>query len=1216
MAEWSPLVTDRPLTAADPVRLSRYSDIDRLKGTIAAGPRIVFLWTPSKAGMTTFTNELLERVRQNGFDAGPFYPEYVDPLAPCASFDQWASDHCVARPLVILRDFPDQNDPEKGARCIRAFVTRYPTVTVLVPGRVQLFNSLETHEPPRFTHLPFPDFPGDPVEFATFSRAPNERGEICIAEFSLSRFPTGIVVDHFATLLAAAGASFENDSLHRLCDALAGHLYLLQAYLTELLRSREGLTSTAAACDRIAASECVRSYFSDLTTEVFRAPRNQYYLAHYVHRRRLRARTALHGLNFVTKEGDGFETPLIESFFHDTFTPETVLRAYFAEADWLTALSVARMLLASDHDVTSGTHYDRHAVLAMALSAAARAHDSGALRRFGLAYQQLHSRPERAAWRSNGLPDLMTELLGRGTHEPRPGQLALPPEVILDVVAAAVDIAAADADAPIAVAATTGRGRIYLLDSSGQRLICHEAWGEYANEWRRTPVEVNDRKWKLISALEQAVKSSIDFLSVRSTTEVQCHEIASRRELDTCWLFSIGIGDECIGILCVDNPPDVDDDSSPTAIRAILSRSLPALRHAHRIIQQQELGSVLRNALDLGRYAGETPFREPPDTVALCRRLGNMVKALEPSIANVTMHVVSGFATRVYRLIYSDFPEPGWPTNRYVPESSIRFDGDTDYVLYRCDPRLQEHDALPADVVTVLGPQRASAIGYLLRVPFRQVISLPGLAGREPGQVLGYCDFFTDFGTTLEQRTVEIVGALVTCFALSAQSRHALYRQYLYHRGVHLLDKALSDILSGASTSKEAVNRATFQLAELFDADLATYFSVNPDTHTCTIASACSSSEGVIALAPETLKNGAGLAEAAVAEKAATLWYAALSPPGSPSPTLLEGSETALSVPIMAVQNGSEEVVAAFGLESKKPFAFPPDALELVQTIASQIRLAGTVADLLRSAAESTRIPRRSAIDLSSRIDDEFEMFAQLKHRYAPPLRLASAAAGLATQHLEPLLDQFSGTQRDDVGEILANIELCEHVLTAGAQQLTDLITCLRRPVDITRINLLALITEIASAYAVEGGRTCTIAVDERVHIESSKPHVRLLLEHLITNAAEHTDSPDGQVEITAEDRADGISHFVTLVLRNNGPPMTADMIARYEDGRPIISEKRGGPLSVRGMGLWIAKRSGHRILAVPQPHVDVTSPLPNKWTIPFPRQLHPGARYTHIQTP
>jgi nitrogen fixation/metabolism regulation signal transduction histidine kinase len=192
------------------------------------------------------------------------------------------------------------------------------------------------------------------------------------------------------------------------------------------------------------------------------------------------------------------------------------------------------------------------------------------------------------------------------------------------------------------------------------------------------------------------------------------------------------------------------------------------------------------------------------------------------------------------------------------------------------------------------------------------------------------------------------------------------------------------------------------------------------------------------------------------------------------------------------------------------------------------------------------------------------EVARRLAHEIKNPLTPIRLAA-------ERIRRRYLPTMTEEDGQIL---DRSTHTIVQQVEAMRDMVNAFseyaRTPaVTVARVDLSQLVREVAWLYrAQEGQPLVKLELEDGLEIEADAVRVRQLLHNLIRNAQEALEAkPEGVIEIGARSIVDGERTFAEISVRDNGPGIDADVLARLFE--PYVTSKNKGT----GLGLAIVKK-------------------------------------------
>jgi signal transduction histidine kinase len=263
------------------------------------------------------------------------------------------------------------------------------------------------------------------------------------------------------------------------------------------------------------------------------------------------------------------------------------------------------------------------------------------------------------------------------------------------------------------------------------------------------------------------------------------------------------------------------------------------------------------------------------------------------------------------------------------------------------------------------------------------------------------------------------------------------------------------------------------------------------------------------------------------------------------------GYRALLSVPLLR----EGEIIGSLSLNRHTPGAFPPEAVEVLKTFATQSALAIQNARLFREIADKSR-----QLEAASRHKSEF--LANMSHELRTPL---NAIIGFSEVLAERMFGDVNAKQAEYLQDILESgrhlLSLINDILDlskieAGHMELEPADFDLGSAID----NALTLVRERATRHGITLG--CT--VDERLgRIRGDERKVKQGLLNLLSNALKFTPA-GGRIDVGG--RLDGEVAEVSVTDTGIGIA-PADQEAVFEEFRQVGATER----KAEGTGLGLA---------------------------------------------
>ena len=192
------------------------------------------------------------------------------------------------------------------------------------------------------------------------------------------------------------------------------------------------------------------------------------------------------------------------------------------------------------------------------------------------------------------------------------------------------------------------------------------------------------------------------------------------------------------------------------------------------------------------------------------------------------------------------------------------------------------------------------------------------------------------------------------------------------------------------------------------------------------------------------------------------------------------------------------------------------------------------------------------------------EVARRLAHEIKNPLTPIRLAAERIRRRYLPMM-------AEEDGQIL---DRSTHTIVQQVEAMRDMVNAFseyaRAPaVTVARVDLSQLVREVAWLYrAQEGQPLVKLALEDGLEIEADAVRVRQLLHNLIRNAQEALEGQSGGViDIAARSIVDGERTFAEISVRDNGPGIDPEVLARLFE--PYVTSKNKGT----GLGLAIVKK-------------------------------------------
>jgi signal transduction histidine kinase len=271
---------------------------------------------------------------------------------------------------------------------------------------------------------------------------------------------------------------------------------------------------------------------------------------------------------------------------------------------------------------------------------------------------------------------------------------------------------------------------------------------------------------------------------------------------------------------------------------------------------------------------------------------------------------------------------------------------------------------------------------------------------------------------------------------------------------------------------------------------------------------------------------------------------------------LRTGTRALLAIPMLR----EDELIGGLTVNRKAPGAFAPEAIDLLQTFATQSALAIQNARLFREIADKSR-----QLEAASRHKSEF--LANMSHELRTPL---NAILGFSEVLAERMFGEVNAKQAEYLQDILSSgrhlLSLINDILDLSKVEAGRLELELGRFHLPTALdNALTLVRERATRHGI----TLTQDVAEDVgDIVADERKVKQILLNLLSNAVKFTPE-GGRVDLTAT----AADRFVTIAVRDTGvgiaPEDQATIFEEFRQvGRNDTRTQEG-----TGLGLTLAKK-------------------------------------------
>jgi signal transduction histidine kinase/ActR/RegA family two-component response regulator len=268
------------------------------------------------------------------------------------------------------------------------------------------------------------------------------------------------------------------------------------------------------------------------------------------------------------------------------------------------------------------------------------------------------------------------------------------------------------------------------------------------------------------------------------------------------------------------------------------------------------------------------------------------------------------------------------------------------------------------------------------------------------------------------------------------------------------------------------------------------------------------------------------------------------------------GFRALLAVPLLR----EAQVVGALVVRRAAPGSFPPETVDLLETLATQSVLA------IHNARLFQEIERKSRqLEVASRHKSEF--LANMSHELRTPL---NAIIGFSEVLTERLFGELNAKQAEYLEDILGSgrhlLSLINDILDlskveAGRMELELGTFSLDEALD----NGLTMVRERASRHGI----TLTLDVDKAIGlIEADERKVKQVVFNLLSNAVKFT-SDRGRVDVVARLVNSGVQVSVRDTGVGIAPEDKARIFEEFEQAESGVASSREGT----GLGLALARR-------------------------------------------
>lgn len=762
------------------------------------------------------------------------------------------------------------------------------------------------------------------------------------------------------------------------------------------------------------------------------------------------------------------------------------------------------------------------------------------------------------------------------------------PQHVLELASRAIDIIGGGS-----------RGRIYLADAHGRRLLCRRAWGAYADSLAREPVTVGEGKWKVDSVFVSGEPAII-----RDTQEAGsgCHRrLALSTRLHSCWLFPIfapGATFEELkihpfprrnGVLCVDNPyhDEREQQLAPgplggerLALESFLWHASVPLQIARTLSAQDDLHRRVTKLLELNNEVlADRPVK------AILDRIFDVAHEFLPNLSLSFVRLLRGY--RGDHLAIKAF----WPN---TDELKTFFDRDENNVIRLPqrmedaphDPWLFVDDVMDPDqmdeanvpeldaFVRRIGEQGIEiSLGSLVSIRMdvdggdgsRPATSSPG----QSKQVLGVCNFFTRSPRRFLDDEVELLNMLVTQAGVSVRNEQLKYERQRHVDGMKLLRECIEWVEDKDADERRVAQLITQRLCEIFPVSHATCGLYDQTSQQWEpVASwpeeAMESSHGPYEITKGMIGRAIEERKTVVDSLGGPMWdqyYLILRP----------NLKTSAAFPLI---DADEVVLGALVLESEKADAFTREDIGIIETVVRNLPVAVT-------AARHVRALQKKAVTESMGENVTFTVHKVARFAGPIPAMLRAVERVIASDPIErdralELLDAAKG-----YAEQL--LEIADR-LHSSSQEVGP--TTLVKLIDFLR----ATIGKSESAYhwddveiEVLGDASLATLTDA-----SKLQEIVICLVDNAVRAAKKNDRRPSRVELSALPLADSV--YVDVADSGRGVP---------QDIREALCTRMLGQTEAEGTGIGLfisalsARRLGGnlRLLRSPDPRIEELCP-------------------------
>jgi signal transduction histidine kinase len=452
--------------------------------------------------------------------------------------------------------------------------------------------------------------------------------------------------------------------------------------------------------------------------------------------------------------------------------------------------------------------------------------------------------------------------------------------------------------------------------------------------------------------------------------------------------------------------------------------------------------------------------------------------------------------------------------------------------------------------------QRGEELRTILAVPMLREVTVIGVIAIWRSEIQPFGDKQIELVRTFADQAVIAIENVRLFQELRARTAE-LTRSVGELRALGEVGRALSSTLDLDTVLQTIVTRAS----QLAGTDACSVFEYDEATEAFHLRATNNLDEEFVALARRTpTRKGEGIqGQMAVTRQPVQIADIAVEEAyrGPLRDILLRtGTRALLAVPLLR----EDELIGGLTVNRKRPGAFAPEVIELLQTFATQSALAIQNARLFREIAEKSRL-----LEAASRHKSEF--LANMSHELRTPL---NAILGFSEVLAERMFGEVNEKQAEYLQDILSSgrhlLSLINDILDLSKVEAGRLELELGRfHLPTTLDNALILVRERATRHGI----TLTQHVDPGVgDIVADERKVKQVLLNLLSNAVKFTPE-GGRVGITATAAADAITISVSDTGIGIAPEDQATIFEEFRQvGRDDARKQEG-----TGLGLTLAKK-------------------------------------------